>query len=100
MISYEIPLGLAVLCVVVLFGTLDLGQLVEKQCHNWAVIFPAWNVCSQPLAFIMFLVCIHAEANLALPSIWPRPSRNWSAAITPNTAPCDSPCFSWVNTRA
>ncbi|MGA2440623.1 MAG: complex I subunit 1 family protein [Tepidisphaeraceae bacterium] len=65
MISYEIPLGLAVLCVVVLFGTLDLGELVEKQCHNWAVIFPAWNVCSQPLAFIMFLVCIHAEANRA-----------------------------------
>ncbi|MGD0390204.1 MAG: complex I subunit 1 family protein [Tepidisphaeraceae bacterium] len=65
MISYEIPLGLAVLCVIVLFGTLDLGQLVEKQCHNWAVIIPAWNVFSQPLAFIMFLVCIHAEANRA-----------------------------------
>jgi len=65
MISYEIPLGLAVLCIVVLFGTLDLGQLVEKQCHNWAVIVPAWNVFSQPLAFIMFLVCIHAEANRA-----------------------------------
>jgi NADH-quinone oxidoreductase subunit H len=65
MISYEIPLGLAVLCIVVMFGTLDLGQLVEKQCHNWAVIIPAWNVFSQPLAFIMFLVCIHAEANRA-----------------------------------
>jgi NADH-quinone oxidoreductase subunit H len=63
MISYEIPLGLAVLCIVVMYGTLDLNVLVEKQCHNWVGIIPAWNVFSQPLAFIMFLICIHAEAN-------------------------------------
>jgi NADH-quinone oxidoreductase subunit H len=65
MISYEIPLGLAVLCIVVMYGTLDLNTLVEKQCHNWAGIVPAWNVFTQPLAFVMFLVCIHAEANRA-----------------------------------
>jgi NADH-quinone oxidoreductase subunit H len=63
MISYEIPLGLAVLCIVVMYGTLDMNVLVEKQCHNWVGIIPAWNVFSQPLAFIMFLICIHAEAN-------------------------------------
>jgi NADH-quinone oxidoreductase subunit H len=65
MISYEIPLGLAVLCIVVMYGTLDLNVLVAKQCHNWAGIVPAWNAFSQPLAFIMFLICIHAEANRA-----------------------------------
>ncbi|MDP9174318.1 MAG: NADH-quinone oxidoreductase subunit H [Planctomycetota bacterium] len=65
MISYEIPLGLSVLCIVLMFGTLDLGSIVEKQCHNWAGIVPAWNVFSQPLAFVMFLICIHAEANRA-----------------------------------
>jgi NADH-quinone oxidoreductase subunit H len=65
MISYEIPLGLAVLCIVVMYGTLDLNLLVEKQCHNWVAIIPAWNVFTQPLAFLMFLVCIHAEANRA-----------------------------------
>jgi NADH-quinone oxidoreductase subunit H len=65
MISYEIPLGLAVLCIVVMYGTLDLNALVAKQCHNWVGIIPAWNVFSQPLAFIMFLICIHAEANRA-----------------------------------
>src|SRR5205085_3017285 len=31
MISYEIPLGLAVLAIVVMFGTLDLGEIVSKQ---------------------------------------------------------------------
>ncbi len=65
MISYEIPLGLAVLCIVVMYGTLDLNIIVEKQCHNWADIIPAWNVFTQPLAFVMFLICIHAEANRA-----------------------------------
>ena len=62
MISYEIPLGLAVLCVVIVFGTLNLETIVNKQAHSgiWA-----WNIWSQPYAFIMFLVCIHAEANRA-----------------------------------
>lgn len=65
MISYEIPLGLSVLVVVVMFGTLDLGQIVEKQVHYWGGFIPAWNVFAQPLAFLMFLICIHAEANRA-----------------------------------
>ena len=65
MISYEIPLGLAVLCIVTMYGTLDLGQIVNMQAHDWAGILPAWNVFTQPLAFVMFLICIHAEANRA-----------------------------------
>ncbi len=65
MISYEIPLGLSVLCIVLMFGTLDMGKIVELQCHNWLGFIPAWNVFSQPLAFFLFLVCIHAEANRA-----------------------------------
>src|SRR5579862_6099938 len=35
MISYEIPLGLAVLCIVLLYGSLDLGTIVDRQCHYW-----------------------------------------------------------------
>jgi NADH-quinone oxidoreductase subunit H len=65
MISYEIPLGLAVLAIVVMFGTLNLETIVDQQAHYWAGWIPAWNVFSQPLAFLMFLVCIHAEANRA-----------------------------------
>ena len=65
MISYEIPLGLAVLCIVVMYGTLDLGTIVDKQAHYWLGFIPAWNVFTQPLAFLMFLICIHAEANRA-----------------------------------
>ena len=71
MVSYEIPLGLAVLCLVLMFGSLDLNVIVEKQCHYWNLLgirflpFPAWNAFDQPLAFVMFLICIHAEANRA-----------------------------------
>ncbi len=65
MISYEIPLGLAVLAIVVMFGTLELDKIVNAQAHLWWGFFPAWNVFTQPLAFIMFLICIHAEANRA-----------------------------------
>ena len=65
MISYEIPLGVCVLCIVIMFGTLDLGAIVEKQATYWFHVIPAWNVFSQPVTFLMFLVCIHAEANRA-----------------------------------
>ena len=65
MISYEIPLALAVLCIVVMFGTLNLETITEQQARYWGGWIPAWNVFSQPLAFVMFLVCIHAEANRA-----------------------------------
>lgn len=65
MISYEIPLGLAVLCIVLLHGTLDLGAISDRQCHYWLYVIPSWNCFTQPLAFLMFLICIHAEANRA-----------------------------------
>ncbi|HEX8339902.1 MAG TPA: complex I subunit 1 family protein [Tepidisphaeraceae bacterium] len=69
MISYEIPLGLSVLIVVLMFGTLDLGRLVDEQARYWMlggfIPIPAWNIFAQPLAFTLFLICIHAEANRA-----------------------------------
>jgi len=65
MISYEITLGVSLLCVVLTFGTLELGEIVDKQAHLWLGFIPAWNVFSQPVAFLMFLICIHAEANRA-----------------------------------
>jgi len=65
MISYEIPLGLAILCIVATFGTLSLGELVDKQLHYWFGVIPAWNIFTHPVAFLLFLICIHAEANRA-----------------------------------
>jgi NADH-quinone oxidoreductase subunit H len=65
MISYEVPLGLSAITILVMFGTLNLREIVDLQAHYWLGFIPAWNVFCQPLAFVMFLVCIHAEANRA-----------------------------------
>jgi len=65
MVSYEIPLGISILIIVVMFGTLDLSVIVDRQAWMWGGVIPAWNVFVHPLAFIMFLICIHAEANRA-----------------------------------
>src|SRR5687768_12361249 len=65
MISYEIPLGLSVLAVIVMYSSLDLNTIVDRQAHYWLGFIPAWNIFTQPLAFFLFLICIHAEANRA-----------------------------------
>ncbi len=63
MISYEIPLGLSVMGVLMLTGTLQLEKVVEAQtAYIWGVI-PRWNILVQPLAFLLFLVSAMAENN-------------------------------------
>ncbi len=63
MISYEVPMGLTILTIAMMFGTLNLADIVQQQAHYWGGWIPAWNVFCQPVAFLLFLVCIHAEAN-------------------------------------
>ena len=63
MISYEIPLGLSVIGVLMLTGTLQLERVVELQAaYIWGVI-PRWNILLQPLAFLLFLISAMAENN-------------------------------------
>ncbi len=57
MISYEIAMGLAVISVVMMTGTLSLREIVTQQ-HGFH-----WNVFYQPLAFVVFIVCAFAECN-------------------------------------
>jgi NADH-quinone oxidoreductase subunit H len=60
-ISYEIPLTLAVVGVILLAGTLSLNQIVQKQA-GW---FWDWYVFQQPLGFFIFFVAATAEGNRA-----------------------------------
>jgi len=63
MISYEIPLGLSVMGVVMLTGTLQLEQIVASQAtYLWGVV-PRWNILFQPIAFLLFVVSAMAENN-------------------------------------
>ena len=58
-ISYEIGLGLVILCMVMQYGTLSLREMVQQQSAGVG----AWGVASQPLAFLLFVVCAFAENN-------------------------------------
>lgn len=58
MISYELSMGLALVGVLMIAGSLSLNDIVGKQDVIWR-----WNVIFQPLGFILFLVSSFAETN-------------------------------------
>jgi NADH-quinone oxidoreductase subunit H len=59
MISYEIPLGLALLAVLLQLGTVLPEGIIRHQAES------GWLVFSQPLACLIFFIAIMAEANRA-----------------------------------
>lgn len=63
MISYEIGMGLAMVSVVLTYGTLDLQQMVREQGDLLFGFLPAWGIFYQPVGFLMFLVAGTAEAK-------------------------------------
>ncbi|MBX3443593.1 MAG: NADH-quinone oxidoreductase subunit NuoH [Planctomyces sp.] len=59
-VSYEIPLGMSILGVALVSGTLNLEQILAQQAKGG---FLAWNVWTQPLACLIFFTASLAEAN-------------------------------------
>lgn len=57
LISYEISMGLAIISVIMVSGTVSIKTIVEQQpgAH--------WYVFVQPLSFLIFLICAFAETN-------------------------------------
>ncbi|MFL6229481.1 MAG: NADH-quinone oxidoreductase subunit NuoH [Pyrinomonadaceae bacterium] len=60
LISYELSLGLSLVGVVLLSGSLDLYHIVELQ-SGWYGFH--WNIIYQPLGFIVYLISAIAETN-------------------------------------
>ena len=58
-VSYEIPLTLSVVGVIILAGTMSLTSIVEQQAGSLL----DWNVWKQPLGLIIFFIAGIAEAN-------------------------------------
>jgi len=56
-ISYEISMGLSIIALLMVKGTLSLRQIAEQQ-HGWH-----WNILYQPVGFLLFIVCAFAETN-------------------------------------
>ncbi|MBS1552748.1 MAG: NADH-quinone oxidoreductase subunit NuoH [Bacteroidetes bacterium] len=57
MISYELSMGLAVLAIILMNGSLQLDTIVKNQA-GWK-----WNIILQPVGFIIFLISAFAETN-------------------------------------
>jgi NADH-quinone oxidoreductase subunit H len=67
MISYELPLGMAVAAALLVSNSLSLRHIVETQSHYYGGFFPAWNVFRMPFpqifSFLLFLIAVFAETN-------------------------------------
>ena len=65
LISYELPLLLSVVPVVMLSGTLSTAEIVEQQGGWWLGVVPHWNVLTPwgAAAFVIFMVATLAETN-------------------------------------
>ncbi|MBC7661939.1 MAG: NADH-quinone oxidoreductase subunit NuoH [Chitinophagaceae bacterium] len=63
MVSYEIALGLALVSMLLIYGTLDLNTMVSYQDQSLLGFLPRWGVFLNPLACLIFLIAIFAETN-------------------------------------
>ena len=63
MISYEIAMGLSIIALIIMTGTLSLREITLLQAGGVGGEWNMWNVVYQPLGFIIFLICAFAECN-------------------------------------
>jgi NADH-quinone oxidoreductase subunit H len=63
MISYEIALGIAIIGVIMVYGTMDLSELVHAQGRLVGGWLPLWGIFTQPVAFFVFVTAALAETK-------------------------------------
>jgi NADH-quinone oxidoreductase subunit H len=56
-ISYELAMGLSIIAILMMTGSLSTKAIVEAQQNGH------WNILYQPMGFIIFLICAFAECN-------------------------------------
>ncbi|MFZ4680023.1 MAG: NADH-quinone oxidoreductase subunit NuoH [Flavobacterium sp.] len=57
MVSYEVAMGLSIIALIMMTGTLSLKEISIQQAGM------NWNVFYQPVGFLIFLICAFAETN-------------------------------------
>jgi len=62
-ISYELAMTLAAVGVLMAAGSLHLQQVVAVQGGTWLAYLPHWNVVTQPIGALVFVVAVFAETN-------------------------------------
>ncbi len=63
MISYELPMALAVASPLLLANTLSFRDMVMYQSGYWWGFIPRWNVFPEIIGFVVFLIAAFAETN-------------------------------------
>jgi NADH-quinone oxidoreductase subunit H len=63
MISYELPMGLVFVALIVVYGTLDVYAMVERQEELLWGFLPAWGIVTQPVGFVVLLLAGMAETK-------------------------------------
>ncbi len=63
MISYELPMGLALVAMILTYGTLDLQVMARAQGELLWGWLPAWGILYQPVAFVIFFIAGIAESK-------------------------------------
>ena len=56
-ISYELPMGMSLIALLMVTGSLKMSAIVGQQADSW------YNVAYQPLGFLIFFICALAECN-------------------------------------
>ncbi len=64
-ISYELAMGISLIALLMMTGSLSLREIVNQQHGFWADGYFTWNFFKQPLGFFIFLTCAFAELNRA-----------------------------------
>ena len=59
MISYEIPMGLSLLAIILIAGSISPMVIIGGQLDG------AWNLMQLPVAAVIFYTCMLAESNRA-----------------------------------
>jgi NADH-quinone oxidoreductase subunit H len=65
MISYEVSMGLSLAGLLMIYGTLDVNEMVRQQGNLVFGFLPMWGIFVQPLAFFLFLTASIAESKRA-----------------------------------
>jgi len=63
MISYEITMGLSVLGVILIYGSLNLNDIIAYQGQTFFGFLPAWGIFLNPIGFLLFFVSMMAETK-------------------------------------
>ncbi|MGE4381772.1 MAG: NADH-quinone oxidoreductase subunit H [Arcobacter sp.] len=64
-ISYEAAMGLAIISMIISYGSIHLTDMVNAQSGTYLGFIPMWGIFIQPLAAVIFIVCAFAETNRA-----------------------------------